>query len=174
MSESSFTTAADSRLIELELRIGIPSCFSPEVLANLKENVRTGLAWANSHASNMICRKVADGSLPKNGGLAERSYRAKVMVEMPGNRSRWLTSPMSSPFNSVSDMRKSEFNLNLFTNFFKHPEPLPPDSSGLSKVLRRTAEQVLAAPYEVTSVGFCLTVAYFKYDKQLEIIEVAL
>lgn len=82
---------------------------------------------------------------------------------------------MSSSFDSVSDVRKSEFNLNLFTNFLKHLEPLPPDSSGLSKVLRRTTEQVLAAPPKsVTSVGLCLTVAYFKYDKQLEVVGVAL
>lgn len=170
MSQSS----ADSPPAELEICIDIPSSFSPEVLQNLQENVRTSLAWANSQATDMVRRMIANGSLPRNDKQAERAYRSKVMVQMLGNRSRWLTASLDSAFNNVTDIRKSELTGDYFANCLKNLGPPPPDSAGFSAALRRTADQVLSAPpSSVTSVSFFLTVSYFKYDENLGSVRVA-
>lgn len=172
MSESS---SQDHRPVELEFRVGIPPSFPPATLANLQSNVRTGLSWANSQTSDMIRRKLADGSLPRNDARATRSYRTKVMVEMLGNRSRWLSPSMNCTFDSATDMRKDVVTPALFASYLHHLDPQPPDASRLSTVLRRTAEQVLRAPPDaVTAISVSATVAYFTYDAQFDVVRVAL
>lgn len=172
MSQSS---PAEHRPVALEFCIGIPPSFSVTTLANLQSNVRSGLSWANTHASDMIRRKHADGSLPRNDARATRAYRSKVMLEMLNHRSRWLTPAMNCVFDSAADMRKDTVTPTLFASYLKHLDPLPPDAAGLDRVLQRTADRVLRAPPDsVTAIGYCVTVAYFTYDPQLEVVRVAL
>lgn len=124
---------------KLEFEIDISSSFAPEVLENLRENVRIGFAWASSHASDMIRRILSSGRLLEGDEHAERAYRNRVMAEMFSHRHRprWLTPWLNSSANNVIDIEKSEFSVDELTNYLMRLEPSPPDFSGTPRALRQ-------------------------------------
>ncbi|KAL0632314.1 hypothetical protein Q9L58_008794 [Maublancomyces gigas] len=158
--------------VRREVHINFPDTFTDETSAQfvaLQENVFLLYSWAINAATDLVKRKIKEGSVPEGDKFAESSYRAKVMSSVFQNRSPWLILDNTPDVSEAIETKVSEFKAELLLRLGRQVRPTPPEWAKLPEFIEGYGQRVLAGveTSETPPTQYWFLVTVFRYDEMV-------